>query len=282
MVLIARGRHLEAIRAGGVTVLSPFGDARQAVDATDDFAALRDADVVVFATKTWQLPDALASASVHLRDDALLIGLQNGVQSAELFRAGHPPDQVLGGTCRIISYVEEPGVIRHVGIPPTLTFGELEDGMTPRVEELQRVLHVGEKAAAVASEDILGDLWRKFLFFAPVSGVGSVARAKIGVIRTVPETRRLLHRAVHEVAEVGRAHGVGLGADDPDEAIAFIDRVPADGTSSMHRDFEAGNRTELDALSGHVSRLGAELGVPTPTHDFIYAALLPSELAARA
>ena len=49
----------------------------------------------------------------------------------------------------------------------------------------------------------------------------------------------------------------------------------------MHRDFEAGRRTELEALSGAVVRLGRDLGVPTPTHDFMYSCLLPLELGAR-
>ncbi|MGD8359867.1 MAG: ketopantoate reductase C-terminal domain-containing protein, partial [Gemmatimonadota bacterium] len=130
-------------------------------------------------------------------------------------------------------------------------------------------------------DDIESEIWRKFLFIAPVSGVGSVTRAPIGVIRRVPRVREVLARAIHEVYQVGVAKGVGLPGSSVKGAMQFIDAVPPDGTSSMQRDFRDGRRTELEALSGAIVRFGADLAVDVPVHSMLYAALLPLELRAR-
>ena len=275
VVLLARGHHLDRIRGEGLRLESPLGDATVSVEASDDPRVLEGSDVVIFATKTWQLPDALDAAAPHVSSTALVFGLQNGVQSVDLLGTAYPKDNVLGGTCRIISYIKEPGMIHHVGIPPTVIFGEPAGGISVRAREVASALDVQGTASVIASDEIAVELWKKFTFFAAVSGVGSVTRSPIGVFRRVPRTRTLLSDAVHEVAAVGRALGVDLPPDAAAAALSFIDQLPEDGTSSMQRDFESGRRTELEALSGYISRVGAEVDVPTPAHDFMYASLLP-------
>ena len=162
-----------------------------------------------------------------------------------------------------------------------ILFGELGGGVTDRARRLESRLDVGPNLRVIASHEVNVELWRKLLFFAPISGVGSLTRSPIGVLRSVSESRTVLELAVREVAAVARAKGIPLEEDASERALAFIDTLPEDGTSSMHRDFEAGRPTELDALSGAVARLGRDLGVPTPTHDFIYSCLMPLELGAR-
>ena len=67
----------------------------------------------------------------------------------------------------------------------------------------------------------------------------------------------------------------------PREELQFIAGLPADGTSSLQRDFQDGVRTELEALSGAVVRQATDAGVATPVHTFFYSSLLPLELKAR-
>lgn len=281
VTLLARGPHLDAIRTSGLTVHSPAGDVRSTVHATDDAREVGEVDLVVFATKSWQLPQAIADVAPHVLGRPAVIGVQNGVDSVATLAATFPPSDVLGATCRIISFIDAPGVIRHVGVEPTLLLGETEGGRSDRVARLQAELDLGEPLRVRASDDVQLDIWKKFLFFAPVSGVGSVTRSPIGVFRSVPESRRLLESALAEVFEVARARGIALADGSVARALAFIDTIPADGTSSMQRDVEAGRRTELDALAGAVVRMGREVGVATPAHEFICAALRPLEAKAR-
>jgi 2-dehydropantoate 2-reductase len=269
VTLIARGAHLDAMREHGLQLLSPRGDITVHPTIDNDPAALAAADVVMFATKTWQLEEAAAHAAPHLRADCVVFGVQNGVGSPEALARFVNPANVLGGTCRIISLIERPGVIRHIGVDPTILVGEVDGGLSDRVRELSDGLTFADKAAVVGSPDVVGELWKKLLLFAPVSGVGSVTESAIGVFRADPEGRRLLEHGVAEVATVARALGVVLDENVVENTLAFIDTMPPDGTTSLQRDFAANLPTELEALSGEISRRGKELGVPTPTHDLI-------------
>ena len=63
--------------------------------------------------------------------------------------------------------------------------------------------------------------------------------------------------------------------------MALLETLAPEGTTSLHRDIVVGKPSELEAWSGAVVRLGAESGVPTPLHGFLYASLLPLERRAR-
>jgi 2-dehydropantoate 2-reductase len=100
-----------------------------------------------------------------------------------------------------------------------------------------------------------------------------LTRQPIGPVRGDSDTRALLKSVMEEAASVGRTQGIDFDNDLIAERMAFIDKLPADMTSSMQRDLERGNRLELDWLSGAVARMGRESGVGTPANAFIYTAL---------
>ncbi|MDC0159939.1 ketopantoate reductase family protein [Gemmatimonadales bacterium] len=281
VILLARGSHLDAIQKRGLRLRSPLGDVHVEIEATGTPSALSDADLVIFSTKTWQLPQAFDQVRPYLREEVVVLGVQNGVESAELLSSGHSHSSVLGGSCRVISYVEEPATIRHIGLSPTITLGEPAGGYSDRAARIARLLAVSGYVTVEASVDITADIWRKFLVFSAVSGVGSFADATIGSVLAEPKTRSLVASAIAEAANIGRALDVQLKKGAEERALSFLDTVPADGTSSMHRDFAASLRTELEATSGYLCRVGRDLGIPTPTHDLIYESLIPLERAAR-
>lgn len=283
VTLLARGAHLEAINSQGLLLHSPLGDARVDVRAVESAREVGEVDVVVVATKAWQLPPLADVLPPMVGPETSVFGLQNGVEAADILSAFVPPSHVLGGTCRIISFVEGPGVIRHVGIDPTLTIGERAGGGggSSRIQSVAEALDNARGLSVEITDDIEAALWRKFLLFAPMSGLGSITQAPIGVFRSLAEPRSLLVSAVQEVFDLARARGVGLLAESVAQTLQCIDELPADGTTSLQRDFRDGARTEIEALSGAVVRLAAEAGVPVPVHTFFYSALLPLELKAR-
>lgn len=129
--------------------------------------------------------------------------------------------------------------------------------------------------------DIQAALWEKFLFIVSWGGVGAVTRAPIGVLRTVPEVRQMLEQAMHEIFAVALARNIALPENVIGKTMAFVDRLPPDGTASLQRDLVEGKPSELASWNGAVVRLGQEVGVATPLHAFIYHSLLPLELRAR-
>lgn len=282
VAFIARGRHLDAIRRDGLRITSGSADftVRPGL-ATDDPAAVGPVDAVLLAVKTWQVVDAAKSMAPLIGPDTFVVPLQNGVEAPGQLRAALGETRALGGLCRIISYVTVPGHIQHAGVAPYVAFGELDGRRSERVERLRAAFAGAEGITAEVPADILAAMWRKFLLIAPWSGLGALTRAPVGVLRSRPETRPLLGRALAEVQAVAQALGVALPAAAVGETLAFIDTLPPEGTTSMQRDIADGRPSELDAQSGAVVRLGEAAGVDVPVHRFAYDCLMPLELRAR-
>lgn len=281
VALVARGRHLRALRDRGLTIESPLGDLRLAdVEATDDPAEIEPVHVVLVTVKTWQLEDAVPGIRRLLGDDTWVVPLLNGVEAADRLSDAVGSERVVGGTCKIISRLGEPGTIVHVGATPWIAVGELDGEPRDRTERLREAL-VAAGVEAVVSNDIHGELWKKFLFVVSVGGVGAVTRAPIGVTRDLPETRAMLEACMREIEVLARARRIDLPERIVPDSMSFVDSLPAEGTASLQRDIADGRPSELEAWTGAVVRLGHDAGVPTPTHEFIYSSLRPAELAAR-
>lgn len=278
---IARGAMIEALRKNGLRVESPLGNfALPKVQATSDPASVGHVDAVFVTTKAWQVTEAAQQIGSMVGPETVVVPLQNGVEAYDQLAGVLGPEHVLGGMCHVIAMVIAPGVVRHMGINPAITLGEWNNARTPRLDRLVECLRAAGLETRVP-ENIQVALWEKFEFIASFGGVGGVTRAPIGVMRRVPETRSLLERALREIVGLARAGGILV----PDESVAstlkLMDSLPPDGTASMQRDLIAGRPSELEAQSGAVVRLGRARDFPTPTHEFIYNALLPGELRAR-
>jgi 2-dehydropantoate 2-reductase len=282
VTFLARGPHLRAIRDRGLRVDSIAGDLLiRPARATDDPVSVGVVDCVLVAVKAWQLAEAAASMRPLVGEQTLVVPLLNGVEAPDVLSTILGREHVLGGLCGLISFREAPGVIRHAGADPWITFGELDGGRSARAERLLRALEGTRGVRATLADDIHAAMWDKFLFISSTGGLGAVTRVPFGTFRSLPETRRLLEGAMREVLAVARARGMAVTEEAVDGALALTDGLPPDGTSSMQRDIMAGRRSELDAWNGAVVRLGREAGVPTPIHEALFAALLPQELKAR-
>jgi len=162
----------------------------------------------------------------------------------------------------------------------SVRFGELDRRPSKRTERLRSAFDRAGVRATIPP-DIHVSLWEKLLVVVPFGGVGAVSRVPIGVLRSMPETRRLLERGMEVILAVGRALDVALPEGAAEKGMAFLDALDPSGTTSLQRDVTEGRPSELEAWNGAVVRLGREAGVPTPTHEFLYASLRPLELQAR-
>jgi len=281
VVFIARGAHLEAMRTSGLRLESVRGDIlvhpAQASDSPTDVGRV---DVVLLGVKTWQVAEAAEAMRPLLGPETIVVPLQNGVETPAFLAERLGEEQVVGGLCAAFSFIAGPGHIRHLG-GGTIKFGELDNQKTMRIERLREAF-----ARAGVPVDVPADihvaLWEKFMLVVPFGEVGAVTRAPIGVLMTVPETRKLIERGLEEIDAVARARAIPLSDDIVTRTLAVLDNTATpSGTSSLQRDIAAGQRSELDAWTGAVVRLGAAAGVATPLHAFLYASLLPLELRAR-
>ena len=281
VVFIARGEQLRALKAHGLRVDSIKGDfALQPVQATDDPAQVGVVDAVIVGVKTWQVADAARAMRPLVGPETFVVPLENGVEAPDQLAAVLGAEHVLGGLCRIVSFVVEPGHVRHAGLEPYVALGELDNRPGERAERLRDAFTQAGVNAEIPA-DIQVAIWEKFLFIASFSGVGAVTRAPAGVLRSLPETRRMLEAAMREVLAVAQARGIGMTEEAVSRTMALIDGLPEAGTASMQRDIIGGQPSELESQNGAVVRLGQEVGVDVPLHGFMYRCLLPLELRAR-
>lgn len=281
IIFIARGEHLDVIRNNGLEIESDQNEytVRPSL-ATDNPSEVGEVDAVILATKAWHVPLAAKQMKPLIGSDTVVIPLLNGVEAPIQLSKALGTHHVLGGFCRVMSHRPEPGRIVQGGIPPFVAFGEQDGTQSDRVQSLRDVFDSAGIEVQVPA-NILAAMWQKLLFIAAFGGVGAVTRQPAGILRTLPETRTLLTQAMQEVKTVAEARNIPMGDDAVEQGLSFMDTVPEHGTASMQRDILNGHPSELDAQNGAVVRLGSEVNTPTPTHEFIYHALLPSEKIAR-
>lgn len=282
LVFLARGRTLAALLSSGLHVESIAGDIAIAqVTATDSPAEAGPVDAVLLCVKAWQVPEVAPTLGPLLGEDTAVVPLQNGIDAPDQLARALGVGHVLGGLCRIVAFQTAPGRARHAGVAPSIAFGELTGGSSPRVERLKRAFERTKGISVETPADIRAAMWEKFLFIVAFGTVGAATRAPVGVFRSLPETRRLLEAVLSEAFDVALSRGIALGDDVLPRILRYVDNVPPDGTASMQRDLMDGRPSELESQTGAVVRLGREGGVPTPVTATLYAALLPSERKAR-
>ena len=274
VTFLARGAHLEAMRARGLRIDSPKGNVHlPRVKAESDPTVVGPVDVAFFAVKLYDTDGALALLRPLVGPDTVVIGFQNGVETVASLTRAVGPSHTAGGVSYVSAVIAEPGVIRHTAMDH-LIFGKPDGSRSPQLEALLEACRPAGFQATL-STDITVDIWTKFVRLSVFSGMTAVTRSPIGVIVNDPELLEMLKAAVRETLAVARAKGVAVSGTIDDDVAAAYKALPPQAKASMLEDLERGRRIELPWLSAAVVRLGREVGVPTPTHAFINAVLKP-------
>ena len=282
VTFIARGEHLRAIQTKGLKVESLNGDfVVYPVKATADVTEVGPVDLVIVGVKAWQVPEAVRSMKPMVGSKTSVLPLQNGVDAVGQLSAELGTDHVIGGLCKIVSFVVGAGHIRHAGFAPSVVIGELDNRHTDRVVAIENVFNDAGIETTIAA-DIHAALWMKFLFIASFSGVGAIANAPAGILRSDPELRAQMLRGMEEIYSLAHVRNIKLPPNSIETVMAGVNALPEDATSSMQRDIAAGKPSELESQIGAVVRMARESRVEVPTHEFIYAKLKPLEEKARA
>lgn len=281
VIFVARGENLRVLSERGLTVETPEGTSVvHPLHVVGEAKEAGHVDAILLGVKAWQVPEAAEAIRPMLGRDTFVLPLQNGLEAPTHLVEALGPERALGGLCHIVVFTVGPGHIRHAAIEPYIAFGELDNRPSERAQRLREAF----SKAGVKCEippDIHKAMWEKFLFIASFSGVAAVTRAPAGIIRSLPETRRMLEEAMKEIVALATARGVNLKDDAINSTMTFIDEMASTATASMQRDVMDGRPSELSEQVGAVVRLGQEAGVETPLYSAIYGSLLPQELRAR-
>ena len=276
VTFLARGAHLDAIRADGLVIEDTVSHAQQrySVHAVGDVSEIGSVDLVLFAVKLWDTEATALQVAPIVGDNTAVLSLQNGVIKDDILRRHFGPARMMGGVAYIASAIARPGVIGQTGTMQRITLGEYGGSVSERARTLvESFENVGVEA--MLSENIERVLWEKFVFLVGLSATTTATRLPIGIVRSDPAARALLERVIAEAVAVGRARGVDLAADYVEDRMAFVDTLPATMKASMLHDFESGKPLELEWLSGGVVDLARDTDVPVPANEAIVGVLAP-------
>jgi 2-dehydropantoate 2-reductase len=275
VAFIARGAYRDAICRDGLKIESALGDLHlKEVNVTDDPTQVGPVDVVIFAVKLWDTETAGEQTGPLLRPDSRVITLQNGVDSVERLAPILGEEAVIAGTTYVVATIAKPGVIHHTGTTARIHCGRLDrrpDAILAGYVELMKAAN----ADITLRENMLLDIWKKFVLLSGTSGMTASTRKSLGLVREDADMRALLFKLMDETTAVGRAAGVDFPEDLATELDRSIAALPPTMKASMANDLEAGRPLELDWLAGKVIALGRKYGVPTPAQEAVYAILKP-------
>ena len=274
VTFVARGAHLEAIRAQGLRVKSAVdGEWVVRAPVVERLDGLPPADLVLFCVKSFDTDSAGEAIKPVVGQGTGVLPVQNGVENEEKLERILGPGHVMGGVAQVLATIEAPGVVSHRFLG-RLVFGEMDGRPSERGRAF---LEACERAGIQAeiSSTMLHALWEKYALIAAQAGMTALTRCPAGVVRSVPETRRMYRAILDEMVALGNAAGAGLDAGLAERTMAMLDSMGAAFTSSLHHDLAQGKRLELEALHGHAVRLGERYGIPTPMLFAVYAALKP-------
>jgi len=284
--VVARGEHLAAIRARGLTLEYQGDRFTLPVAATDDPATLGTQDYVVLSVKAPALPEVARRMTPLLGTETAVITAQNGIpwwffhdfgpRPGLRLRAvdpdgalaqAVPPERVIGCVLHIGASVPEPGVIRHASQNRFL-IGEPSGRTTARTERLIDALSAAG-IGAIHHPDIQQQYWIKLLGNMPYAPISLMTGATNDQLGGDPAVRPVMIRMIEEAVAAGRYFGLEPGMT-PDERIDLGATLVGFKTS-MRQDFERGRPVELDTIVRSVIEMGEIAGVETPTIRTVFA-----------
>ncbi|MFD2054066.1 2-dehydropantoate 2-reductase [Mesorhizobium calcicola] len=285
--IVARGAHLEAIKANGLRLIEDCQESVATVRAAARAEELGAQDYVVLALKAHSLTPALDQIAPLLGQHTAVVTMQNGVPWWYFHDVGGPlegtrlnavdpggaiwerigPQRVIGSVVYPAVEVDAPGLIRHVE-GKRFSLGE------PSGERSERVTRLADEMVKAGlqvpvRDDIRSEIWVKLwgnLSFNPIS---ALTGSTLAAIVADEATRTLARTMMLEAQAIGESLGVRF-------PIAVDRRIKGAGDvgehkTSMLQDLERGRPMEIDALVSAVQELGRLTDKPTPTIDAVLA-----------
>jgi 2-dehydropantoate 2-reductase len=281
VTMIARGKHLQAIKEKGIEVESINGNFKVKPKlVTDNLAEVPTPDLVILGVKSWQIKEVASALKPIISAETMILPLQNGANNVEKLLEILPRKNVLAGLCHIVSFVEKPGKIKHVSFEPRITFGEIDNSKSERIQQLKTLFDKAE-ISNFNPKNIQLEISKKFLYIATVSGPGGLTRVSIDKIRESEYLYDLLQKTASEIKLVANAKGILLADEDLEKAFEIIKNQPTGTTASTQRDIMAGRPSELENFNGFIVKEAQKLNISTPVNKMIYECLLPMEMEVR-
>ena len=273
VTFLVRPRRAAELASAGLVIRSPNGDVTlknpptvQADKFTEKF------DVVLLSCKAFDLDDATKSFAPAVGPQTSIIPLLNGMLHLDVLDARFGPARVLGGLCAIAATLNEQREVVQLNPMQSLAFGERDGKLSDRVRAIAEVMASG-KFGSVASENIVQEMWEKWVFLASLAASTCLMRTSVGNILAVSGGKDFILGVLDECSEVADAEGHAPSGPFFQRTRGMLTAEGSPMTASMFRDIKAGAPVEADHVIGDLIARGDAAKMPVPKLRIAYTHL---------
>lgn len=263
VTFLVRPRQAEVIREHGLRIVSPHGNAtlHPKLILADEIAG--SYDLIILCVKANSLDAAISDFAAAVGPGTIILPLLNGMRHLDLLTRHFGEETVIGGVCFIAAELDKEGrIVQLTGIH-RLVYGERTGVNSARMDSLNQVMQ-GAAFEARTSENILQDMWEKWVMLASLGAATCLMRANIGEIEAVSGGTELARAILGECSAISTACGYAPGVTFLDRTEKMLTAHGSTLTSSMYRDLSKNAPVEVDQILGDLLVRGRKLGVATP------------------
>jgi 2-dehydropantoate 2-reductase len=264
VTFLVRPKRAAELASAGLVIKSPNGDVTLKSPPTVQADKLDKAfDVVLLSCKAFDLEDAIASFAPAVGPKTAILPLLNGMRHLDVLEQKFGQKHVLGGLCAIAATLNEQREIVQLGPMQSLGFGERDGTLSDRVVAIADVMASG-KFGSAASQQVIQDMWEKWVFLASLAASTCTMRAPVGPILAAPAGKDFILGALEECSSVASAEGHSPTGPFFERVRGMLTTEGSQLTASMFRDIKAGARVEADHIIGDLIARGeaARLALP--------------------
>lgn len=271
VAFIARGKHLDALRAHGLRITSPNGDmAIRSPLCVADGQAVGTVEAILFCVKSYDTETAAQTIRPMVGAGTLIISLQNGIDNADRLARHYPSRQVFPAIVYVGAQIAQPGVIVHSN-GGRIIFGTMAGEAEAPALALQKSF-VAAGIPCEISTEIEKVQWTKLLWNAPFCAISCLTRANMKQIVESATLTALALDCMAEVQAAARTRNIDLPRQLFDDTIEFS-RNLGEFKPSMLQDVEAHKPLEYEAFNGVIVKLLQAAAMPAPINQTFYATL---------
>jgi 2-dehydropantoate 2-reductase len=272
VTFLVRGRQAEVIHKHGLRIVSPHGNAtlQPKLILADEITG--SYDLIILCVKAYSLAGAMNDFATAVAPNTTILPLLNGMRHLELLAGRFGEDSVIGGVCFISAEVDPEGRIVQLTDIHRLVYGERKGGNSPRMSALNEGMQ-GATFEARTSENILQDMWEKWVLLASLGAATCLMRGNIGEIEATPRGADLARAILGECSAISAACGYAPGATFLVRAEKTLTTARSTLTSSMYRDLSRNAPVEVDQILGDLLERGRKFDLTTPLLEAAFANL---------
>ncbi|CUT09174.1 2dehydropantoate 2reductase EC 111169 [Bradyrhizobium sp.] len=273
VTFLVRPRRASELASAGLVIKSPNGDVTLKNPPTVQADALKDKfDVVLLSCKAFDLEDAINSFAAAVGPNTAIIPMLNGMKHLDILDGKFGQERVLGGLCAIAATLNEKREVVQLQPMQSINYGERDGTLSDRVKAIDEAFKSGINGAT-ASQNIMQDMWEKWVFLSSLAASTSLMRTSVGNILAAPGGRDFLLGMLDETSAIAAASGYTPGGPFFERVKGNLTTEGSPMTASMFRDVKAGLPVEADHVIGDLIARADAAKVPVPKLRIAYTHL---------